>query len=378
LPLATTALGDPETTLKALDYLGELGGPEQAGAVIELARRQPSVEILASTGKVLTAWDRPDLSVVKRQTIRDALAEIHGQSGILLAWQVRGPMTLDASSGLVTKLAAGESLSAGWRPVLSAGLDSRVRLGQSKADDSWIGYSEVTITEVERVDFFVASTGLATVWLNGKEVYRREKPGVIGPYPDRFEASLSKGRNRILVRLTGVKGQAEFQLRFRRKSGTPQRERFALAALSRAGNPEAGRQIFLNAEKSLCVKCHRIGEQGERIGPELTGLGSRFSKVHIVESVLEPSRSIAPSFETVGLVLKSGKILSGVKVAETETALTLADSEGKKHVLMKADIEEQSRQPLSTMPEGLEKRLTEDEFVDLISFLVNLKEPRGR
>jgi hypothetical protein len=30
------------------------------------------------------------------------------------------------------------------------------------------------------------------------------------------------------------------------------------------------------------------------------------------------------------------------------------------------------------MPDGVEKRLSEDEFVDLISFLVNLKETRGR
>ena len=30
------------------------------------------------------------------------------------------------------------------------------------------------------------------------------------------------------------------------------------------------------------------------------------------------------------------------------------------------------------MPEGLEKRLTEEEFVDLISFLVSLKEVRAK
>src|SRR5205823_13266386 len=217
----------------------------------------------------------------------------------------------------------------------------------------------------------------ATVWLNGKQAYRRDRPGVLGPYPDRFEASLVKGLNRVVVRLAPEKGPSEFLLRFRHRTATPERERLALAALSRAGNPARGREVFLNAEKSLCVKCHRVGEQGERVGPELTGLGNRFSKIYIVESVLEPSRSISPSFETLGISLKSGKVLSGLKVEETEASITVADNEGKKHVLAKADIEEQTRQALSTMPEGLEKRLTEDEFVDLISFLVNLKETRG-
>ena len=91
------------------------------------------------------------------------------------------------------------------------------------------------------------------------------------------------------------------------------------AALSRAGNPERGRQVFQNAEKSQCIKCHRLGDQGERVGPDLTGLGSRFSKVYIIESILEPSRAIAPSFGTFIVALKNGKTLNGVKIAETET-----------------------------------------------------------
>src|SRR5262249_27973121 len=156
-----------------------------------------------------------------------------------------------------------------------------------------------------------ASSGLETVWLNGKMVYQRERPGVIGPYPDRFDAGLTKGLNRVVVRLAGAKEMAEFQFRFRRKGATAEQERFARAALSRAGNPERGRQTFLNAEKSLCLKCHRVGDQGERVGPELTGLGSRFSKAYVVESILEPSRVISPSFETTAVTLTSGKVVTG-------------------------------------------------------------------
>src|SRR5262249_41841785 len=156
-------------------------------------------------------------------------------------------------------------------------------------------YSEVELAEPTRAEFFAASSGVATIWLNGKVVYQRDRPGVIGPYPDRFEVALMRGRNRIVVRLTQAKDTAEVQVRFRRK-GSADQERFAHAALSRAGNPERGRQLFMEAEKSLCIKCHRVGDKGERIGPELTGLGSRFSKMHIVESIIEPSRTIAPSF----------------------------------------------------------------------------------
>jgi putative membrane-bound dehydrogenase-like protein len=373
--VAVAALADRETSLKALECLGELGGTDHLDAVVELARREPSVEVLAAVSKVVSGWGANEPRKVER-----AWAEIHGGSGVLLNWHVRGPMSSAEVDDLLDKVNLGQSVPAdkvGWRSGLSAALDARLTLGPTpKPGDSWLGFSEVSTAEEARVEFMTASTGLETVWLNGKEVFRREKPGVIGPYPDRFEATLAKGMNQVLVRLTGAKEKAEFQLRFRRKSATAGVERLALAALSRAGNPEKGRQIFLNAEKSLCVKCHRVGDQGERVGPELTGLGSRFAKVAIVESVLEPSRAVSSSFETVGVTLKNGKVVSGVKVAETDQALTLVDNQGLKHVLNRTDIDEQRKQPLSTMPDGVEKRLTEDEFVDLISYLVNLKETR--
>src|SRR5207244_2840157 len=104
------------------------------------------------------------------------------------------------------------------------------------------------------------------------------------------------------------------------------------------------------------------GEQGERFGPELTGLGSRFAKVYIIESILEPSRTIAPSFETLAIVLKNGKVFQGIKAGETDKTLTLVDNQAQKHIVTRVDIEAQQVHPVSTMPEGLEKRLTEDEF----------------
>ncbi len=385
LPAANTALRDPETSWEALACLGELGGPEHAAAVTDLARDQPSAEILDAAGKVLSGWAaREGLPAPRRHKLERSLATVHGSSGTLLGWYVRGPVPAGEAEGLVEKLVAGRSLptgkgpAPGWRLLLATGIDARVRFGAGKgADGVWLGHGEVAVPGPERVEFFAAGTGLATVWLNGKVAHRRDRPGVIGPYPDRFEADLSAGTNRVLVRLSGATGPAEFQLRFRRKSAAAGVERLALAALARAGNPERGRQVFLDAEKSLCVKCHRVGDRGERVGPELTGLGGRFSKVHIVESVLEPSRSIAPSYETLFVELKSGRVVSGVKVAEGDESITLVDGQAKKEVVARRDIDEVQKRPVSTMPDGLEKRLTEDEFVDLISYLVSLKAPRG-
>jgi glucose/arabinose dehydrogenase len=50
-------------------------------------------------------------------------------------------------------------------------------------------------------------------------------------------------------------------------------------ALAQPGNAERGRAVFFNVEKSLCLKCHRVADKGEPIGPELTGIGARFGRV---------------------------------------------------------------------------------------------------
>jgi len=93
---------------------------------------------------------------------------------------------------------------------------------------------------------------------------------------------------------------------------------------------------------------------------------------------LQLHRTIAPGFDTSMITLKSGRILTGIVVAQTEKLLTLADNQGQKHEIITSEIEERQTQPISTMPEGLEKQLSTDEFIDLITFLVSQKETRGR
>src|SRR5262249_40618798 len=161
-------------------------------------------------------------------------------------------------------------------------------------------------------------------------------------------------------------GLVEVHARFRRKSVTERHERLSQLALATRGDPVHGRAVFLNVEKTACIKCHRLGEQGGAIGPDLTGVGRRFSKIHLIESILEPSRVVAPAFRSLVIRLKEGEELTGVKVSETESILSLGDGQGQIHPLKKDQIEEQRMVEVSLMPEGLENGLTDTEFVDLI------------
>jgi putative membrane-bound dehydrogenase-like protein len=382
VPLAVAALDDRALELKALECLADLGGPEQANAVSSLAKRSPSSEVPAAAIRALTNWrSRDGLTAAQRQSLEGAVAEVHGANGILVRWNVRGPLTAATATPIVEGMAAGGSggAAADWRTLFATGTEARVALAPKGAakDAVWLAYTDVAVAEATAVEFLASSGGSIQVWLNGKSVYRRDQGRNLQIDSDRFAGTLAKGNNRLLVQVGAAVSATEFHLRFRRKSASADHERLTQAALSRNGNAERGRKVFFDVEKSLCLKCHRIGEQGERIGPELTGVGSRFSRIYIVESILEPSRTIAPSFGTFVVSLKNGKVLTGVKVTESETMLTLADNQAQKHVLAKSDIEEQQPSPLSTMPDGLEKRFTEEEFVDLIAFLVSQKQARA-
>jgi putative membrane-bound dehydrogenase-like protein len=383
VPLAVAALNDRQLELKALECLSELGGPEQSAAVTELAKHDPSTDVPTAVVRVLTAWrSREGLTATTRQELDRAVAEVHGGNGILVRWEASRPVTAQEAPKIIERFASAERHggdSSGWRTLFASGLESRVSLAPkgSAKDAVWFAYTDVFVAEPTAVEFLASSSGSLQVWLNGKSVERRDQARNFQIDSDRFTAALAKGANRLLVQVGPTPAVVEFHLHFRRKSAKVELERLTQAALARRGDPERGRKVFLDTEKSQCLKCHRLGDQGERIGPELTGVGSRFSRIYIVESILEPSRTIAPSFGTLVVTLKNGKSLTGVKIAETEKTFTLADNQGQKHLLAKTEVEEQRASSLSTMPEGLEKRFTEEEFVDLIAFLVSQKESRG-
>jgi putative membrane-bound dehydrogenase-like protein len=374
VPQAVVALADADSQLAALLCIADLGGPEQAKPVIELARRQPSAEVLLPVVRMLTKWSgAAGLSPDKRQELEAATAELQATSGVLVRWQASEPLSPAQAKPLIEQLGKPGQAAPRWPALFGVGSDSRINLGKAASGDvTWLAYADLQAAEAAPIQFLGASGGTLRVWLNGKLLHERNEVRPFQPDGDRFDGALIKGPNRVVVQLSAAK-VPEFALRFRRKSSSAEHEKLTQAALSRAGNAARGRLLFLDVEKTQCLKCHRLGEQGERYGPELSQLGSRFARVYVVESILEPSRTIAASFETQVVGLKDGKVLIGVKVAETETQLTLADNQGKKIEIAKRDIDERRPSPQSTMPDGLEKKLTAEEFVDLIAFLVSQK-----
>jgi putative membrane-bound dehydrogenase-like protein len=366
--LAVTALAHVATQLAGLEYLRDFGGPDELEAVIAFSRSSRSAEQLTAAVRVVTAWqDRLPATSARRDELNRAIAAIHGDSGSLIRWSVYGPFA--AKKITIADVLSKPDLNPIWK--FGTGIDSMVEIQGVAADTAFVAASSIHLDEAASVEFLASGSGSLEIWLDGTSVHNRSAPAAFRPNSDRFTVRLDRGMHRVVVRVSSSDGTARWHVRFRTKSSKTEHEQLAAAALHDRGNPQRGREIFLNVEKSQCLKCHHLNDEGARIGPDLTGLGLRFSRIHLVESILEPSRTIAPSYVTVAIVRTDGRLLSGVKVRETGRAVTIGDREGKLHAIPRDEIEELTVQPISTMPEGLEKQLTEHEFVDLIAFLMS-------
>lgn len=142
-----------------------------------------------------------------------------------------------------------------------------------------------------------------------------------------------------------------------------------LPLAQQTGDPQLGKEIF----KKNCSKCHMHGGEGNKVGPDLTGMAVH-PKQELLVHVIDPSRNVEGNFRVYTVQLADGRVLSGLLVAESQTSIEVVDAEAKHHFVQRADIDELVASPKSLMPEGFEKQLTATDLVNLLEFLTQ----RGR
>ena len=343
--------------------------------------------------QLLYDWIRQiEIPPAAQDDVDRAIAEVQGESGALSRWYVAGPLTeqpteqqlADTSTAPVPKTPEPQNPEEktpdfeekqgqfAWLPTIGTGTDCQIILASTatNSNTSWLARTDIILSENSEIQLTAASDQSLLLWLNGKQLNKLRNPNASTPNTDRYDGQLQKGRNRLLVALqTESDSPLSFQVNFRRKSSNPKHEQYTLAALSNHGDAKRGQQLFLDTKKTQCATCHRIDQQGGEVGPNLTGLGGRLSTARIIESILEPSRTIAPNYRAVLIQLHSGRILTGITVAETPSSVTIKDQQAKQLVISKSEIESLQTQPTSLMPAKLDELITEQDFVDLIAYL---------
>ncbi len=156
-----------------------------------------------------------------------------------------------------------------------------------------------------------------------------------------------------------------------------------LADVYEFGDARRGAVVF-HQQAMACGKCHAVDEGPAVLGPNLADLASLpepVSDAHLVEAVLEPSRTIRKGFEPVVLALIDGRQITGLLLEETADALVMrvvdsASVEGSVLVTVPSgDIDERAMSTMSIMPAGQMNTLTSrQQFLDLISYLIAIRD----
>ena len=120
--------------------------------------------------------------------------------------------------------------------------------------------------------------------------------------------------------------------------------------------------------EKLCASCHRLGELGYNVGPDLSGLRNQPEDALLLH-ILVPNKEVYPTFALYTAETNDGQVYAGILSSENANSVTLTLPLGQKVDIPRSNLKSLKVSPLSLMPDGLEKGMTPQELADLLAFL---------
>jgi putative membrane-bound dehydrogenase-like protein len=148
--------------------------------------------------------------------------------------------------------------------------------------------------------------------------------------------------------------------------------------LAMKGDARRGRDIFFQSSAAQCKNCHRVQDRGAAIGPDLSQIGKKYERATLLETILNPSKAIAPEYVGYLLETQQGQVYVGFLVEKTDKQVVLKDALGKLITVSAGDIEALEPQQKSLMPELVLRDVTAQDAADLLAFLASLTEPNAQ
>jgi putative membrane-bound dehydrogenase-like protein len=135
-------------------------------------------------------------------------------------------------------------------------------------------------------------------------------------------------------------------------------------ALANVGDRDRGKQVFTKT----CSACHKVGDVGKGLGPDLAALSDKPAE-YLLVNILDPNRAVEARYLAYTAQTTDGRTRVGFLSSETATSITLVSTDGQEHTILRTDLDSLTGSGKSVMPEGLEKDVSIDQMADLLAFL---------
>lgn len=128
-----------------------------------------------------------------------------------------------------------------------------------------------------------------------------------------------------------------------------------------------------------CASCHRFNGSGGGVGPDLTGVASRYTLHDLVENIIEPSKVISDQYGSEEVQLADGSTLVGRAYEENGKLVVVADPRNPEEstTVDLAQVKGRKPYPISLMPAGLLNPLNKDEVLNLVAYLQSGGDPKS-
>jgi len=143
----------------------------------------------------------------------------------------------------------------------------------------------------------------------------------------------------------------------------------AVEALRSGRSYGNGKQMFQVAN---CVACHKLDGVGTEIGPDLTKLDAKLGSLDILKELLDPSARINEKYQTYTFELESGKVVTGLILAEDKDRIKVIENPLAKTEAIEfkpSEVTERHKSAASIMPKGLLDKLSREEILDLVAYV---------
>ena len=149
------------------------------------------------------------------------------------------------------------------------------------------------------------------------------------------------------------------------------------------GDTKTGEKLFFG--DANCSLCHMVDGNGGRLAPDLSRIGSERSPEYLAGKIREPNRALAPGlmepgrewpleYQTVTVVTREGKTITGVVRNEDSFSIEFMDQGENLRLYLKKELQKITHEETTLMPIFGEDLLSKSQLRDIVAYLDGLRE----